>query len=79
MATHNIGLFVPLAIVLLIIWLIFSIKKRIKLIIQDEIYDDFPAIRDQMANFERRLDFLKAQLEQLEAKLKELKDKADKG
>jgi len=71
-----IKVFIPGIIALLIIWLIYRIKNRIKVTIRNEIYSNFPAIKDAIDNFQRRVDFLKAQVETLENKIKELENKA---
>ena len=39
---------------------------------RNEIYGNFPAIKDKIDNFERRIDYLKTQIEVLERKIKEL-------
>ena len=63
---------------LLIIWLIYRIKNRIRLILRDEIYKNFPSIKNAIDNFEHRIDFLKTQIEQLERKVNELLAKTKK-
>jgi len=63
---------------LLIIWLIYRIKNRIRLILRDEIYKNFPSIKDAIDNFEHRIDFLKTQIEELERKVNELLAKTKK-
>ena len=63
---------------LLIIWLIYRIRNRIRHIFKDEIYKNFPSIKDAIDNFEHRIDYLKTQIEVLERKINELQDKLKK-
>ena len=68
-------IFLPGIIALLIIWLIFSIRKKMRLIIESEIYKHFPSIKNTIDAFEHRMNYLKAQVEVLERKIKEIEDK----
>ena len=52
---------IPAAIALLIIWLIYRIKYKIKVTIKNEIYTNFPSIKDTIDNFQRRVYFLNTQ------------------
>ena len=60
---------------LLIIWLIYRIKNSIKLTLRDEIYKNFPSIKNTIDNFEHRIDYLKTHIEALERKISELESK----
>jgi len=68
---------IPGVIALLIIWLIYRIKNRVKLIVRNEIYNNFPSIKHAIGNFECRIDYLKNQIEALERKIKELEIKQE--
>jgi len=72
MSENIIRAIIPAIILLLIIWLIYRIKKHLKTMMRNEIYGNFPAIKDKIDNFERRIDYLKTQIEVLERKIKEL-------
>jgi len=72
MSEYIIRAIIPAIILLLIIWLIYRIKKHLRMMIRDQIYGNFPAIKDKIDNFERRIDYLKTQIEVLERKIKEL-------
>ena len=61
---------IPTIIALLIIWLIYRINNKIRIAIRNEIYSNFPSIKDTIDNFQRRVDFLKTQVEVLENKIK---------
>jgi len=67
---------VPAVIALLIIWLIYRIKNSIKTTVKNEIYSNFPSIKDTIDNFQLRVDFLKTQIGALENRIKELESKA---
>jgi peptidoglycan hydrolase CwlO-like protein len=63
---------------LLIIWLIYRIKNRIKFMLKDEIYKNFPSIKNAIDNFELRINYLKTQIEALERKISELENNIKK-
>jgi hypothetical protein len=67
---------VPVVIALLIIWLIYRIKMRIGATIRNEIYNNFPTIKNTIDNFQIRMDHLKTQIEILEGKIKDLENRA---
>jgi len=68
---------IPAIIALLIIWLIYRIKNRISLTIRNEIYSNFPDIKNTIDNFQRRMDFLISQAAILENKIKEMEKKCN--
>ena len=72
------GILISGIIVLLIIWLIHRIKNRIRLIVSNEIYKNFPAIKNSIDSFEHRMNYLKTQIELLEHKITELENKTKK-
>jgi len=61
-------------IALLLIWLIYRIRRSVKKLIANEIFKNFPTIRDSIDNFGRRMEYLKVEIELLEKKIKELKN-----
>lgn len=69
---------IPIVIALLIIWLIYRIKNRLKLIVRDEICNNFPSVQVAISNFEHRIDYLKTLVESLERKITELENKINK-
>lgn len=73
MFVDSVSIFTPFIIILLIIWLIYRIKNSIKLTIRNEIYKNFPTIKDVMDTFERRIDNLKSEVEVLENRVKQLR------
>lgn len=78
MSEELIRIMVPAVIALLIIWLIYRIKMRIGVTIKNEIYNNFPTIKNTIDNFQIRTDHLKTQIEILEGKIKDLESKAIK-
>ena len=78
MSEEFVKVIIPTIIALLIIWLIYRINNKIRIAIRNEIYSNFPSIKDTIDNFQRRVDFLKTQVEVLENKIKDLENKASK-
>ncbi|MFH0827419.1 MAG: hypothetical protein V1923_06035 [Candidatus Omnitrophota bacterium] len=60
-------------IALLLIWLIYRIKRSVKRLIEKEIFKNFPAVKDTFDNYQRRLEYLKIEIELLEKKIRGLK------
>jgi hypothetical protein len=67
-----ISIVVPAAIALLIVLLILRTKAQIKKMIKNEIYANFPLIKNQIENFENRINHLKSKLDEIEGQLKNL-------
>lgn len=68
-------IFIPAIIAVLIIWLIYRIKRGIRRTITDEIYNNFPLIKSCIDGFEQKIEFFKTEIEVFENKLKELEKK----
>lgn len=66
---------IPVIISLLLIWLIYRIKRQVKRMVSNEIYANFPSIKDTISNFELRIENLKTQVEVLEHKLQKIESK----
>ena len=65
-------IFIPAIIALLIIWLIYRIKRGIKRTITDEIYNNFPLIKSSIDGFQQKIEFFKTEIEVFENKLKDI-------
>jgi polyhydroxyalkanoate synthesis regulator phasin len=65
-------------IVLFVFWLIFRIEKRVANMIRNKIFENFPNIKDQLDNFQHKLDYLTSQMEFLQRKVSALEDKMQK-
>jgi len=68
----------PVLVALFMIWLIYRIKNKVHLMIKNEIFKNFPTIRDTIGNLEFRLKYMTSQLEALEKRIKELEPKIKK-
>lgn len=68
----------PVLVALFMIWLIYRIKYKVHLMIKNEIFKNFPTIRDTIGNLEFRLKFIANQLESIEKRIKELEPKIKK-
>jgi hypothetical protein len=75
MSGENFGIIIPLIISLLIIWLVYRIRKRVEFIVKNEIYKNFPSIKSVIDNFQRRVDYLKTSIEELERRITQLERK----
>jgi hypothetical protein len=64
-------------IVLLLVWLVYRIRRSVKKMIQNEIFKNFPDIKDAIENFNHRLEYLKIEIELLEKRMKEIKSRTD--
>ncbi|KPK98998.1 MAG: hypothetical protein AMJ95_01740 [Omnitrophica WOR_2 bacterium SM23_72] len=60
-------------IALLFIWFIYRIKRSVRRLIEKEIFKNFPTVKDTIDNYQRRLEYLKIEMELLEKKIRELK------
>jgi len=65
----------PLIVALLIVWLIYRIKRGVRLLVKNEIYNDFPSIKNSISCFEQRINNLNAQINVLEEKINALSGK----
>ena len=59
---------------LLLIWLVYRIRRSVKVLITNEVFKNFPTIKDAIENFDRRMQYLKIEMELLEKKVKEMKE-----
>ena len=66
---------VPVIIALLLLWLLYRIKRNIRLLIREEIFKDFPSVKDAIDKFDQRIGFLTAEIEALERKIAKIKER----
>jgi len=60
------------AVLLLLFLFIFRIKRQTKRMIKNEIFSNFPSIKNKIEDFGNRLDFLKTKIDELERRITEL-------
>ena len=60
-------------IALLLVWLIYRIKRSVRRLIEKEIFKNFPTVKDAFDNYQRRLEYLKIEVELLEKKIQGMK------
>ncbi|KPK96657.1 MAG: hypothetical protein AMJ95_12935 [Omnitrophica WOR_2 bacterium SM23_72] len=63
-------------IALLLIWLIYRIRSSVRRLIEKEIFRNFPTVKDTIDNYQRRLEYLKIEIELLEKRISGLKSQA---
>ena len=63
------------AVILLILGLVFHIRRKVQGIVKSEIYAAFPAIKSEIENLAQRIEHLKTQIDEMENKLKGIKDR----
>jgi len=64
------------AVILLILGLVFRIRKTVQGIVKSEIYTVFPSIKSEIENLAQCIGHLKAQIDEMENKLKGIKDRS---
>ena len=74
MFSERFNIIVPVIIAILIMWLMYRIKRRVEVVVKSEIYRSFPSIKNVIDNFEQRINFLKTSVEELESKIAKLKN-----
>ncbi len=66
------------AVALVLLWVVYRIRHSVKRLIANEIFKNFPTVKDAIDNFERRMEYLKIEIELLEKKIKSMKGEAEK-
>ena len=78
MPAENFRLVIAGVIALLVIWLLYRIKRSIKLVVKNEIFNNFPEIKHTIEDFQHRMEYIKTQMEIIERKLKECEARLSK-
>lgn len=60
-------------IALLLVWFIYRIRRSVKRLIEKEVFKNFPTVKDAIDNYQRRLEYLKIEMELLEKKIRGMK------
>ena len=63
-------------IALLLVWLVYRVRRSVRRLIEKEIYKNFPTVKDAIDNYQRRLEYLKIEMELLEKKVGGIKAQA---
>ncbi len=66
------GFLIPVAVVILIIMLIQRLKGHIRKTVRNEIYDHFPTIKNKIEEYERKIQYFKVSVEDLERRMREM-------
>lgn len=70
-----IWLIIPGCIILLIILLLIRLKNQIKRIVSNEIYKNFPSIKNKIEEYERKIEYFKIEIVDLERRMRQLENK----
>ena len=63
---------IPIVVILFVIWLVYRIEKRLKPMVKDEIYGNFPFFKDAIEGFGLKINYITTRIEELERRVKEL-------
>jgi len=72
------GIIIPVAVIILIIMLILRLKHHIRKTVRNEIYDHFPTIKNKIEEYERRIQYLKTLVDDLERRMREVERRIKK-
>ncbi|MCX7927355.1 MAG: hypothetical protein N2606_04390 [Candidatus Omnitrophica bacterium] len=72
------GFIIPIVVATLIIGLIIRLKLYIRRIVKNEIYDHFPSIKQKIEEFERRVQYCRLLVEDMERRLREIERRLKK-
>ena len=66
------GFIIPVIVVVLILMLIQRLKGHIRKTVRNEIYDHFPTIKNKIEEYERKIQYFKVLVEDLERRMREV-------
>jgi hypothetical protein len=72
------GILIPVAVIILIIMLILRLKVHIRKTVRNEIYDHFPTIKNKIEEYERKIQYFKVLVEDLERRMREVERRIKK-
>ena len=72
------GFIIPVVVIILIILLIQRLKGHIRKTVRNEIYDHFPTIKNKIEEYERKIQYFKVWVEDLERRMRELERRIKK-
>jgi hypothetical protein len=66
------GFIFPVIVIILIILLIQRLRGHIRKTVRNEIYDHFPTIKNKIEEYERKIQYFKVMVEDLERRMREM-------
>ena len=72
------GFIIPVVVIILIILLIQRLKGHIRKTVRNEIYDHFPTIKNKIEEYERKIQYFKVLVEDLERRMREMERRIKK-
>ena len=72
------GIIIPVAVIILIIMLILRLKHYIRKTVRNEIYDHFPTIKNKIEEYERKIEYFKTLVDDLERRMREVERRIKK-
>jgi hypothetical protein len=72
------GFIIPVAVMILIILLIQRLRGHIRKTVRNEIYDHFPTIKNKIEEYERKIQYFKVLIEDLERRMREVERRIKK-
>jgi len=72
------GIIIPVAVIILIIMLILRLKGHIRKTVRNEIYEHFPTIKNKIEEYERKIQYFKALVDELERRMREVERRIKK-
>jgi hypothetical protein len=72
------GFIIPVVVIILIILLIQRLRGHIRKTIRNEIYDHFPTIKNKIEEYERKIQYFKVLVEDLERRMREVERRVKK-
>jgi sensor domain CHASE-containing protein len=72
------GFIIPVIVVILIILLIQRLRGHIRRTVRNEIYDHFPTIKNKIEEYERKIQYFKVLVDDLERRMREMERRIKK-
>jgi hypothetical protein len=66
---------IPLIVALLFVWLLYRLRRNMPVLIRNEIYAEFPFIKESVGDFQSKIEYFSSRIEELEHRIKELEEK----
>ncbi|MFH1577923.1 MAG: hypothetical protein ABIC18_02505 [Candidatus Omnitrophota bacterium] len=66
---------IPALIFLLVIWLVYRFEIRMKPIVNNAVYNNFPFLKDTVSGLQQKIDYINTRLEAFESRMVKLENK----